>query len=99
MIIDDKMSSEKGDVIKEQPEDEMDTGISWAVLIVAFIGQAMSIGFFFCYGILYVEIVEAYGASERQAGKCLIIPLDPNSCSKLSLLLILDTLTPLHKIF
>lgn len=75
MIIDDKMSSEKEDIIKEQAEDEMDTGISWAVLMVAFFGQAMSVGFYYCYGILYVEIVEAYAASDRQAGICFIIPL------------------------
>ena len=75
MIIDDKMSSEKKDIIKEQAEDEMDRGISWAVLMVAFFGQAMSVGFYYCYGILYVEIVEAYGASDRQAGICFIIPL------------------------
>ena len=103
MIIDEKLSSEREGIIKEQPEDEMDTGISWAVLIVAFLGQAMSVGFYYCYGILYVEIVETYGASDRQAGKCFIIPL-----SKLMFQVIIIVsfghiqdilIAPFHKIF
>ena len=59
------METNEEDKAKEEP---MDTTISWIVLIFAFIGQAMSIGFYYAYGILYAEIRSVYGATERSAG-------------------------------
>lgn len=48
----------------------MDSGCSWVVLAVAFLGQAMSIGFYYCFGPIYTEILVLYETSETQAGTC-----------------------------
>ena len=56
-------------MVGKATDQKMDGGYSWIVLVVAFIGQAMSVGFYFCFGPIYVEIIKIYGASASEAGK------------------------------
>ena len=53
---------------KTEDNDEMDNWYSWLVLGVAFMGQAMSVGFYYCFGLLFVEILHTYDVSEAKAG-------------------------------
>ena len=46
-----------------------DSGFSWIVLLVAFIGQAMSNGFHSCYSVLFVSILKTYNTTENEAGE------------------------------
>ena len=58
---------------KQGNEEIKDCGISWLVACIAFIAQALSMGFFYSFGSIFVEILHVYDASETEAGKTLFI--------------------------
>ena len=62
---------------KKQLEQEWEEGggyivresaVSWLVLIAGFMGQAMSMGFYYAFGPVYVAIMNEYKVNETTAG-------------------------------
>ena len=57
------MASEiEGMIVKE-------TAASWLVLVASFLGQALSIGFYYSYGTIYVALMKEYNTGPEEAGR------------------------------